>query len=61
MGYNIIVGLADNEKHIKNSKALYKMLTCKKHLHLLPNVPHDLANTPETKAVFEKCLKNLEI
>ena len=56
---HVIVGLADNEKHIRNSKALYDMLTCNKQLHLLPNVPHDLANTPETKAQFEKALREI--
>ena len=56
---HIIVGLADNEKHINNSKKLYEMLTCKKQLHLLPNVPHDLANTPETKETFEKALDEI--
>ena len=56
---HVIVGLADNEKHIKNSKKLYEMLTCKKHLHLLPGVPHDLANTPETKSTFENSLEKI--
>lgn len=57
---HVMVGLADNEKHIKNSKELYRMLTCKKQLHLLPNVPHDLANTPETKETFENELENIK-
>lgn len=57
---HVMIGLADNEKHIKNSKTLYKMLTCEKQLYLLPNVPHDLANTPETKETFENALKNIK-
>ncbi len=55
----VLIGLADNEKHIKNSKALYEMLNCKKQIYFLPNVPHDLANTPETKATFEKALTEI--
>ncbi len=53
---HVLIGLADNEKHIKNSKALYEMLNCPKQIYFLPNVPHDLANTPETKATFEEAL-----
>lgn len=55
----VLIGLADNEKHIKNSKALYEMLNCPKQICFLPNVPHDLANTPETKTTFESTLKNI--
>ena len=55
----VLIGLADNEKHIKNSKALYEMLNCPKQICFLPNVPHDLANTPETKATFEDALNKV--
>lgn len=56
---HVLIGLADSEKHINNSKALYEMLNCKKHLYLLPNVPHDLANTSKTKEIFENALNKI--
>lgn len=56
---SVIVGLLDTEYHIDNCKKLYEMLNCKKELFLLPNVPHDLANTPETYALFKETLQNI--
>lgn len=53
----VICGLKDSEYHIENNKKLFELLTCKKELYLLPDVPHDLANTPETKVVFTETLK----
>ena len=55
----VIVGSKDNEKHLKNSKALYQMLNCKKEFFLLDNIPHDLANTPQDKELFTKTLKDI--
>lgn len=52
----VIIGSKDTEKHKRNSKALYKMLTCKKEFYLLEGIPHDLANTPEDKKVFTTIL-----
>ncbi len=56
---HIICGLQDTQYHIENNKTLYDLLTCKKSLQLLPNVPHDLANTPETKEVFTEALEKI--
>ena len=55
----VIDGLLDTEYHIENSKKLYEMLNCKKELFLLPGVPHDLANTPETKEIFTKTMQDI--
>ncbi len=55
----VIVGLLDTEYHIENNKKIFEMLKCPKQLFLLENVPHDLANTPETKAIFEKTLTKI--
>lgn len=52
----VICGLKDSEYHIENCKKLYDLLNCEKEIHLLPEVPHDLANTPETKALFTETL-----
>lgn len=52
----VIVGSKDNEKHLKNSKYLYKMLNCKKDFYLLEDIPHDLANTPRDKELFTKTI-----
>lgn len=56
---HLIVGLKDSEYHIENNKKLFALLTCKKSLQLLPDVPHDLANTPENKEAFEKALEKI--
>lgn len=56
---HIICGLLDSQYHINNNKELYYLLTCKKSLQLLPDVPHDLANTPETKETFTKALEKI--
>lgn len=56
---HIICGLQDSQYHIENNEKLYDLLTCKKSLQLLPDVPHDLANTPETKEVFTKALEKI--
>ena len=53
----ILSGTADSEYHQNNSKKLFELLTCPKEIYLLPNVPHDLANTPETKVTFENALQ----
>lgn len=55
----LLVGGGDSEYHIQNSKRVYEMLNCPKRLFLLENVPHDLANTPETKATFEETLTEI--
>jgi len=55
----LIVGTLDSENHIENNKKLYKLLQCKKTLMLLPDVPHDLANTPETKETFTKAMQQV--
>ena len=55
----VIVGSKDNEKHLKNSKYLYKMLNCKKEFYLLEDIPHDLANTPHDKELFTNTLKDI--
>ncbi len=55
----LIVGMKDSEYHIDNNKKLFELLNCPKHLDMLPDVPHDLANTPETKATFEKALTKI--
>ena len=57
----LIIGTADSEYHIGNNKKLYDLLTCKKELIILDGVPHDLANTPETKEKFTNALKNIFI
>ncbi len=56
---HVIIGSKDTEKHLNNSKALYEMLNCKKYFYLLEGIPHDLANTPEDKILFEKTLKDI--
>ena len=55
----IVVGLKDAEAHIESNKQLYQLLKCKRELILLENVPHDLANTPETKEIFSKAISDL--
>lgn len=55
----VIQGLSDEQYIIENTKSIYDMLNCPKHLYLLENVPHDLANTPETKQVFTETLKQI--
>jgi len=55
----IFSGLADSEYHQNNNKKLFELLTCPKKIYFLPNVPHDLANTPETKATFENALEKI--
>ena len=55
----VIVGLKDSEKHINCAKQMFELLKCKKQLVLLPNVPHDLANAPESKEIFTEQLKNI--
>ena len=57
----LIIGTADSEYHIENNKKLYNLLTCKKELIILDGVPHDLANTPETKEKFTNALKKIFI
>jgi len=52
----LIVGLKDTNWHIENNKKLYELLRCKKELMLLPDIPHDLANTPQNKETFIKAL-----
>lgn len=56
---HIIVGTKDTEYHIENNKKLYELLTCKKSLQILENVPHDLANTPETKTIFQNAVNKI--
>ena len=55
----ILIGLLDDPWHIENAKRLYDKLNCEKEIKLLPNVPHDLANTPETKEIFTKTLEEV--
>ncbi len=55
----MIQGLLDADYIIENSKLIYEMLNCQKHLYLLDNVPHDLANTPETKEQFIQVLESI--
>lgn len=56
----VLVGSKDNEKHLRNSKLLYQMLDCnKKEFHLMKDIPHDLANTPYDKELFEKTLRKI--
>ncbi len=57
----IFIGMLDKESHLENSEKLYYLLNCEKELCFLPNVPHDLANTAETKKIFEKALNNIFI
>lgn len=54
----VIIGELDTEYHIENAKQLYNLLECKKKFILLQNVPHDLANTPETRQLFTKTLQD---
>lgn len=42
-----------------NNKKLYELLNCKKSLQLLPDVPHDLANTDDNKKIFIEALENV--
>ncbi len=56
----IFIGTEDKDMHIRNSKKLYDLLTCKKEFFVLPNVPHDLANTEETKKTFENTLNTIK-
>ncbi len=56
---HLIVGLKDSEYHIENNKKLYELLNCKKSLQLLPDVPHDLANTDANKKLFIEALENV--
>lgn len=55
----VIVGSNDNQKHLKNSKILYQMLSSKKEFYLLDGIPHDLANTPRDKELFTKTLREI--
>lgn len=55
----VLQGLLDAEYIIKNNKKIYEMLNCPKQIFLLENVPHDLANTPETKTIFERALEKI--
>ena len=55
----VLAGSLDKQYHIENSKALFDMLNCNKEFVLLEDVPHDLANTPETKAIFEDALQRI--
>ena len=57
----IIVGDEDNEWHKENCRHLYRLLNCEKNIQILAGVPHDLANTLETKDIFEKALENLNL
>ncbi len=56
---HILIGSLDKEEHIISSKKLYDMLNCKKEIVVLPDVPHDLANTPETKKMFTSALQKI--
>ena len=56
---HLIVGLKDSEYHIENNQKLYELLHCKKSLQLLPDVPHDLANTDDNKKIFIEALENV--
>ncbi len=55
----VVQGLCDEKYIIENNKQIYDMLNCEKQIYLLPNVPHDLANTQETKEIFENALKEI--
>ena len=55
----VVVGSKDNQKHLKNSRSLFQMLNCKKEFYLLEDIPHDLANTPYDKELFEKTLRKI--
>lgn len=56
---HLIIGLEDSEYRIESNKKLYDLLTCKKTIQWLSGVPHDLANTPETKDMFTKAMQNI--
>lgn len=55
----VIIGLADTEYHKANGEKLYNLLNSEKELYKLEGMPHDLANTPEDKAKFEKLLNKI--
>lgn len=55
----VVQGLLDAEYVIENNKSIYKMLNCPKQIYLLKDVPHDLANTPETKKAFTEVLESI--
>lgn len=55
----LIIGAMDSDWHKQNTQSLYNLLNCKKQLNILENVPHDLANTPQTKQTFSQTLTNI--
>ena len=55
----IIQGLKDSQFIIENSEKIRDLLKSNKEYHPLNNVPHDLANTPETEKEFRECLDNI--
>lgn len=55
----IVMGSKDSEEHRANAQQLFDILRCKKELAVLPGVPHDLANTPETESEFKKALGHI--
>lgn len=56
---HLIVGLKDGEYRIESNKRFYDLLACEKTIQWLSGVPHDLANTPETKDKFTKAMQNI--
>ncbi len=56
----IIVGSLDTDNHLKNNQKLFDLLACEKQFFILQDVPHDLANTPEIKSIFENALKQIK-
>ena len=52
----VIVGDLDLKCRKSCARKFYNLLKCNKHFDILKNVPHDMANTEENKATFEKYL-----
>ena len=55
----VVQGLLDAEYIKKTAHEIYDLLECDKHLILLENTPHDLANTPQTKEIFTNTMRDI--
>lgn len=55
----LVVGELDNKKYIDVNYNVFDNLKCKKGIFILPNTPHDTANTPETKKLFSETITQI--
>lgn len=55
----LIIGDKEDQICLDDNQKLFNMLECEKELVILPNVPHNLAETVENAITFKEALENV--